>query len=332
MGEAIWTAKENVLIRAGACAVTVRPDLGGKIASILIGDRELLQPPLRAYGTRTKNMSFDSADASGWDECLPSVAACRVATGEGEVNVPDHGDLWRVEWEPADAASFRKQDAEQSEVTLRGRCFSLPLTLERSLRLAETSWGWELNLNYTVKNESDSPVPWSWSAHPLFVVEAGDRIVLPATIKSLRVEGSRANRVGVHGEEVEWPIAALNKGGSSDLSVVLGRKAESATSFLPGRSRLRKAGASWSAQGNASGFGFGLSLRRRPISGSGSALADGRRGLARSRCVWRSNRLRLRWIRWRNWGHGRVRLSRENPTPGRCGLRLNRARYEQGVS
>jgi galactose mutarotase-like enzyme len=224
MGEAIWTAKENVLIRAGGCAVTVRPDLGGKIASILIGDRELLQSPLRPYGTRTRTMGFDAADASGWDECLPSVAACRVATMKGEVNVPDHGDLWRVEWEPADTAQSRKQDAEQSGVTLRGRCFSLPLSLERSLSLRETARGWALELGYRVSNESDSAIPWAWSAHPLFVVEAGDRIVLPTTVKSLQVEGSRANRVGVRGDEVQWPIAALGKGGSSDLGVVLGEE------------------------------------------------------------------------------------------------------------
>ncbi len=221
MGEAIWTAKENVLIRAGACMITVRPDLGGKIASILIGDRELLQSPLRPYDTRTRNMSFDATDASGWDECLPSVAACRVMTANGPLSVPDHGDLWRVEWEPADIAHSRKQGAEQSGVTLRGRCFSLPLSLERSIGLNETARGWILELHYTVKSESDHVVPWAWSAHPLFVVEAGDRIVLPAAVKSLRLEGSRENRLGANGDEVRWPIAALRNGGSSDLSVVL---------------------------------------------------------------------------------------------------------------
>ena len=161
MGEAIWTAKENVLIRAGACTVTVRPDLGGKIASILIGDRELLQAPLRHFAPRTKTMAFDEADASGWDECLPSVAACRVNTASGRVNVPDHGDLWRIDWESLDTAE--KEDAEPAGVTLRGRCFSLPLTLKRSLKLIETAGGWDLDLRYTVRNESDRAVPWSWS-------------------------------------------------------------------------------------------------------------------------------------------------------------------------
>ena len=57
-------------------------------------------------------------------------------------------------------------------------------------------------------------------------MEAGDRIVLPATVKTLRVEGSRENRLGGHGDQVQWPIAVLRNGGSSDLSVVQG--AESA--------------------------------------------------------------------------------------------------------
>ena len=38
-------------------------------------------------------------DASGWDECLPSVAACTVKTAGCRLDIPDHGDLWRVAWE-----------------------------------------------------------------------------------------------------------------------------------------------------------------------------------------------------------------------------------------
>ena len=91
-------AKENVVMRAGGCSVTILPRLGGKIASIQIGDRELLQEPLAPYAARTRAMSFDAGDASGWDECLPSVAACSVETDAGTASIPDHGDLWRVEW------------------------------------------------------------------------------------------------------------------------------------------------------------------------------------------------------------------------------------------
>ena len=90
---------ENVLIRAGECTLTVLPQFGGKIASIRIGDRELLQRPLTPIASRTKTMGFEHSDASGWDECLPSVAACELENQGGLVQIPDHGDLWRVEWE-----------------------------------------------------------------------------------------------------------------------------------------------------------------------------------------------------------------------------------------
>src|SRR6516165_5010562 len=90
--------KENVVIQAGDCSLRVLPQFGGKIASIQFRGHELLQPPLAPIAPRTRSMSFDAADASGWDECLPSVAACKVQTKSSPGDVPDHGDLRRVPW------------------------------------------------------------------------------------------------------------------------------------------------------------------------------------------------------------------------------------------
>jgi galactose mutarotase-like enzyme len=206
--------KENVLIKAGSCSVQILPDLGGKIASIRVGAQELLQAPLAPYGPRTREMGFDAGDASGWDECFPSVAACSLDTDAGPVTIPDHGDLWRVEWSQAG------DPEETSGSTLRGECFSLPLSLERRVRLAETGAGWRLELDYIARNQGKFATPWSWAAHPLFAVEAGDRIYLPGGIKALRVEGSRNNRLGRSGDTVSWPAAKLSDGTRADLSVV----------------------------------------------------------------------------------------------------------------
>lgn len=213
-------AEENVLIRAGGCSVTILPQLGGKIASIRVNDCELLQVPLAPYGPRTQTMSFDAGDASGWDECLPSVAACTVETYTGLVSVPDHGDLWRVAWtEDRGQRPGPKGPGEPigGSVTLRGECFSLPLALERTVRLTETEKGWRLSLEYTVTNFDTVAVPWSWAAHPLFAAEAGDRIVLPGSIRELRLEGSGGGRLGKTGDRVLWPIAELAGGGRTDL-------------------------------------------------------------------------------------------------------------------
>ena len=202
--------KENVLIRAGACTVTLLPQFGGKIASIRLRDRELLQAPLAPIAPRTPTMPFDAADASGWDECLPSVAGCTIITDAGPAEVPDHGDLWRVAWETLDSNGVI--------ATQRARCFSLPLTLERTLRLSDIHNGWRLSLDYKLTNTGAHPVPWSWAAHPLFAAEPGDTIELPASIHSLRVEGSAANRLGTTGNLIGWPVAHLPHG-PADLSV-----------------------------------------------------------------------------------------------------------------
>jgi galactose mutarotase-like enzyme len=214
MAETSATGKENVVMRAGDCAVTVMPALGGKIASIRVGERELLQAPLLPYAPRNRTMGFDESDASGWDECLPSVAACDLKTAAGLTHIPDHGDLWRVEWQPMSIAS--------DSVTYRGECFSLPLRLERTMALTESAVGYQLAIGYWVTNLAMEPTPWSWAAHPLFVVEAGDRIVLPASIHSLRLEGSGGGRLGKGGDTVSWPLAALTGGGATDLSLAQG--------------------------------------------------------------------------------------------------------------
>jgi galactose mutarotase-like enzyme len=188
------------------------PWLGGKIASIRVGNQELMQAPLAPYAARTRTIAFDESDASGWDECMPSVAACTVQTEAGAASIPDHGDLWRVEWQP--------WVASDNAATFQGECISLPLRLERAVTLSSTNNGCLLKLNYTATNFGDYPVPWSWAAHPLFAVTPGDRIVLPGSIREVRVEGSNGERLGRSGDRVTWPMMKLKDGSQTNLAVI----------------------------------------------------------------------------------------------------------------
>jgi hypothetical protein len=45
--------KETILIEIGDCAVTILPQFGSKVSSILVKGHELLQTPLAPYGPRT---------------------------------------------------------------------------------------------------------------------------------------------------------------------------------------------------------------------------------------------------------------------------------------
>jgi len=205
------TENENVLFQVGDCAVTILPQFGGKISSILVRGSELLQTPLAPYAPRTRSMSFDQGDASGWDECLPSVAGCTAQTVNGAVDVPDHGDLWRVAWQVLKCAN--------GSITLRGQCFSLPLALVRAVTLTRTEKGYRLHAEYKVTNTGVEETPWAWSAHPGYTSQAGDRVILPASIKTLRLEGSGGGRLGKGGDTVQWPVAKLVTGGETNLGI-----------------------------------------------------------------------------------------------------------------
>jgi galactose mutarotase-like enzyme len=204
-------ATPELVMQTDTLRATVLPALGGKIASLewLPGKVELLQAPLAPYAARTLTMAFDESDASGFDECLPSVAACSVATRQGAVQVPDHGDFWRLEWEARQ---------EGNEIRMSGAGISLPIRFERTIRLE----GETLDLSYRVTNVGQEPVHYGWSAHPLFAVDRGDRIDLPASVKQVHVEGSAGQRLGPRHFKHAWPQAASDGRKAIDLSTAGG--------------------------------------------------------------------------------------------------------------
>ncbi|WP_216840996.1 aldose epimerase [Acidobacterium sp. S8] len=202
---------EQLILESHALRVTVLPSLGGKIGSIQIlpENEELLQQPLRPYAPRTRYLNFDAGDASGWDECLPSVAGCEVQTASGKVVVPDHGDFWQVPW-VVDSQSG-------SEVTLSAEGFSLPLSFRKTLRLDDN----RLRVSYSVCNRGSDSVEYLWSAHPGFAVEKGDLIVLPSSVTDVIVEGSGQNRLGQQGTQHTWPQTTIPRQ-AIDLSIAGG--------------------------------------------------------------------------------------------------------------
>ncbi len=204
-------AGELLTLESEALRVKIWPRMGGKIVSIVVRghgsragheDRELLHPPIHPYNPATANSSFEESDAGGWDECFPSVAAC-VAGG---VAVPDHGDVWRQPWTVS-----KKHEAVSAQVTAS----SVAMRLSRWLSLD----GPTMHLRYSVTNIGTAGGDFLWSAHPLFQVQAGDRIVLPESVREVHVESSSADRAEAS-DRCTWPLAQLTRGGYLDLSLV----------------------------------------------------------------------------------------------------------------
>lgn len=182
------------------------PEFGGKIISLRSRrtGEEFLLPPLNNYRHVSSSAIFSESDGGGFDECLPSVAACESILGEP--SVPDHGDLWRLPWHV---------DSEHPPVVLHADAVSRPLRLTRRARLDGAS----LVLNYELANLSDAPATWLWSAHPLLRVDSGDRIVLPDEIAEVHVAYC-ASGLFAADSSIPWPAARPASGLPADLSQV----------------------------------------------------------------------------------------------------------------
>jgi hypothetical protein len=203
----IETGFARVALKTDTFSVEVLPALGGKVASMRKNGTELLQQPLLPYAPRTLSTSFEESDASGFDECLPSVSACEIDSPAGRVSIPDHGEFWRL---PCDAQS---QDDNELHLSTTGRV--VPLRLERKMRLLNGSRRHEvevLHVDYKVQNTGQDTIQYAWSAHPLFAVDPGDCIILPASVTEVKVENSGHGRLGSKGAVHPWPLADLGDG------------------------------------------------------------------------------------------------------------------------
>ena len=85
---------------------------------------------------------------------------------------------------------------------MHARGTSLPLHFERTLRLE----GPVLHLGYSLRNTGASAVPYGWSVHPLFAIEPGDRIHLPASVKQVVAQSSADGRLSPPGSSQPWPL------------------------------------------------------------------------------------------------------------------------------
>jgi hypothetical protein len=224
--------------------VRILPEFGGKIVSLrsVRTGEEFLLPPLNEYAHVSPMADFSTSDCGGFDECLPSVAAC--ASIAGEPSISDHGDLWRVPWHG---------DSEEDGVVLHAESTSRPLRLTRKATLEDAT----LVLEYDIVNLSAAPTNWLWSAHPLLRVAEADRIVLPDEITKVSVEYS-AGGFFASGTSIPWPIATSLSGIAADLSRVSEKDGKTAHKLF-----ARLGGSGWGALYRR-GLGQGLVVRFDP--------------------------------------------------------------------
>jgi galactose mutarotase-like enzyme len=146
----------GVRLSAGAWELEVRPERGGRIASLRLRAEELLEQGIGV--DEPAAAEFVEGGAWGWDEMVPNV---RASGG-----LPDHGEAWRLPWQVLEVGP--------ESIVMRCRGHVVPWELERRIQLGEA-----VRLSYVYRNVGPVAHHAYWCAHPLFRFEDGMSIGVP---------------------------------------------------------------------------------------------------------------------------------------------------------
>ncbi|WP_308635309.1 aldose epimerase family protein [Paenibacillus silvisoli] len=176
--------------------LVVVPELGAKIVSILYkptGKEWLANSYPRQLQKVEYGSAFDQADLSGWDECFPSILACRYPVSGSFYgnNVPDHGELWSLPWNAHITTN-------SIDCSVEGR--ALPYTFSRRMSFLDER---TLRFHYSVENTSTEELAVLWCAHPLFQATEHTEMIFPEGVSEvLCVDGGSRLHTG---QVYPWP-------------------------------------------------------------------------------------------------------------------------------
>ena len=199
--------------------LTIAPGVGGRVISLVdraTGREWLVQGdvPPSSRDWALPGAIFGPSEAAGWDECLPTVAAVVDPLGDGRSPLRDHGDVWG---RPTAAQS----GPDSIIVALDG--VTWPYRFTRNLHLEQDT----VVVRYTLTNSGPRALPFLWSMHALFDLEAGCSISVDG-IHEVRLMYAAGMDLGPVGAMVGWPRARQGDGSEFDLAAVPGEEARTA--------------------------------------------------------------------------------------------------------
>jgi hypothetical protein len=155
-------------------SISVIPALGGKVTSLthLGSGREWMWKPesFRGYSASVLGAAFQDGTLVGWDECLPTIEPCLYKDRQ----LPDHGEIW------TSACIFDEGDLKQGIIHTTLELPRSPLRFSRRLHLE----GNNVIARYLLENMRSHEEAYIWAMHPLFSIEAGDRLDLPPEVRA----------------------------------------------------------------------------------------------------------------------------------------------------
>jgi galactose mutarotase-like enzyme len=206
-----------VELRGGASRVLIVPALGGKIAHLELGGRQWLwRNDAVPYVSPEEGATYlETADTGGYDECFPTLGACKVPTwvrGFGGAQLPDHGDLWSQ----VPTIDVRTSPAGQTAVaTWVGS--RMPYRFTREVRVTPSG---DVECDYEATNTGPDRIPFIWSAQPVLHLTSETRIELPSATR-MHVQSQHEIALGVGATDLRWPMIR-SSGKLMDMSYPFG--------------------------------------------------------------------------------------------------------------
>jgi galactose mutarotase-like enzyme len=206
-----FKGEKALIIDNDVMKLVILPERGSKIVSIIYKPLQyelLYQSEESSYRRKNYGDPFESQDSSGFDEMFPSISTCLYEHFPWKgTEIPDHGEVWSIPWEYL-------VNGESLRLWVYGVRF--PYKLEKTVKLSANS----VEIEYRLSNRSVFDFHCLWAAHPLFRIEKGMEIIVPAGMERI-INSVSGNRLPNYGRSYDYPIICSDEGDRFDLRKIL---------------------------------------------------------------------------------------------------------------
>jgi hypothetical protein len=209
-----WSAARDddgrfaILLENNHLRVTILPELGGKIWSIVFlprGREMLWHHPRLTPRPVAPGAPYDDVFCGGWDEIFPSDSPVSIDS----FDLPDHGEWWSIPW-----AWRVDEDHNALTLSLAASGFATPHEATRIITLRDNAATIELATR--VRNTGARAIPFLWRHHPALPLAPGARVDLPPA----RILVDPALTPGIADAPFTWPHARDPSGDPITLGIL----------------------------------------------------------------------------------------------------------------